>query len=311
MKRRKRDLDEAVPRPPAEFIDELAIHIADGRNVLFITGAGLSVSAGIPAFRSGSRRRLGGERRPVRHAEVTTQRSGRMAQRVLAPDLRDESMRDAKPTKAHDALAELAQLSPAIKVVTQNVDALHVGGGVPDAQLVEAHGRAGLFRCCGIGDATEGRTRCDESVANKEWYGVDDLLSKDRKALQAWWRDEGKPVTRPFSCPRCGAFLAPLSLLFDENYDSHFFFEARRGVLPSACRVDGARVFGRGDGVIATRVAPACRDGVFDATRRRETTRLARDRGRTPRHERRPTPGTAGSTTPTRSSSRGRRFRSK
>ena len=134
-------------------------------------------------------------------------------------------MRDAKPTKAHDALAELAQLSPAIKVVTQNVDALHVGGGVPDAQLVEAHGRAGLFRCCGIGDATEGRTRCEESVANKEWYGVDDLLSKDRKALQAWWRDEGKPVTRPFACPRCGAFLAPLSLLFDENYDSHFFFE--------------------------------------------------------------------------------------
>ena len=136
-------------------------------------------------------------------------------------------MKDAKPTKAHDALAELAQLSPAIKVVTQNVDALHVGGGVPDAQLVEAHGRAGLFRCCGIGDATEGRTRCEESVANKEWYGVDDLLSKDRKALQAWWRDEGKPVTRPFSCPRCGAFLAPLSLLFDENYDSHFFFEVR------------------------------------------------------------------------------------
>ena len=45
MKRRKRDLDEAVPRPPAELIDELAIHIADGRNVLFITGAGLSVSA--------------------------------------------------------------------------------------------------------------------------------------------------------------------------------------------------------------------------------------------------------------------------
>jgi len=139
-------------------------------------------------------------------------------------------MRDAKPTKAHDALAELAQLSPAIKVVTQNVDALHVGGGVPDAQLVEAHGRAGLFRCCGIGDATEGRTRCEESVANKEWYGVDDLLSKDRKALQAWWRDEGKPVTRPFSCPRCGAFLAPLSLLFDENYDSHFFFEVHIGV---------------------------------------------------------------------------------
>ena len=138
-------------------------------------------------------------------------------------------MKDAKPTKAHDALAELAQLSPAIKVVTQNVDALHVGGGVPDAQLVEAHGRAGLFRCCGIGDATEGRTRCEESVANKEWYSVDDLLSKDRKALQAWWRDEGKPVTRPFSCPRCGAFLAPLSLLFDENYDSHFFFEVRLG----------------------------------------------------------------------------------
>jgi len=226
MKRRKRDLDEAVPRPPAELIDELAIHIADGRNVLFITGAGLSVSAGIPAFRSGAGAVWEenvvqyGTRKSLRKDPVEWHNA------FWLPTFETRRMRDAKPTKAHDALAELAQLSPAIKVVTQNVDALHVGGGVPDAQLVEAHGRAGLFRCCGIGDATEGRQRCEESVANKEWYGVDDLLSKDRKALQAWWRDEGKPVTRPFSCPRCGAFLAPLSLLFDENYDSHFFFEA-------------------------------------------------------------------------------------
>ena len=245
MKRRKRDLDEAVPRPPAELIDELAIHIADGRNVLFITGAGLSVSAGIPAFRSGAGAVWEenvvqyGTRKSLRKDPVEWHNA------FWLPTFETKRMRDAKPTKAHDALAELAQLSPAIKVVTQNVDALHVGGGVPDAQLVEAHGRAGLFRCCGIGDATEGRTRCDESVANKEWYGVDDLLSKDRKALQAWWRDEGKPVTRPFSCPRCGAFLAPLSLLFDENYDSHFFFEVHIGVLPSACRGDGFVVAAR------------------------------------------------------------------
>jgi len=245
MKRRKRDLDEAVPRPPAELIDELAIHIADGRNVLFITGAGLSVSAGIPAFRSGAGAVWEenvvqyGTRKSLRKDPVEWHNA------FWLPTFETKRMKDAKPTKAHDALAELAQLSPAIKVVTQNVDALHVGGGVPDAQLVEAHGRAGLFRCCGIGDATEGRTRCEESVANKEWYGVDDLLSKDRKALQAWWRDEGKPVTRPFSCPRCGAFLAPLSLLFDENYDSHFFFEVRRGVLPSAGRVDAVNAAAR------------------------------------------------------------------
>ena len=187
-------------------------------------------------------------------------------------------MRDAKPTKAHDALAELAQLSPAIKVVTQNVDALHVGGGVPDAQLVEAHGRAGLFRCCGIGDATEGRTRCEESVANKEWYGVDDLLSKDRKALQAWWRDEGKPVTRPFACPRCGAFLAPLSLLFDENYDSHFFFEVHIGVLPSACRVGGVAAAARE----STRLARKPRWRLHETTSPRRR-RRGRTRVRAPR----------------------------
>ena len=265
MKRRKRDLDEAVPRPPAELIDELAIHIADGRNVLFITGAGLSVSAGIPAFRSGAGAVWEenvvqyGTRKSLRKDPVEWHNA------FWLPTFETKRMKDAKPTKAHDALAELAQLSPAIKVVTQNVDALHVGGGVPDAQLVEAHGRAGLFRCCGIGDATEGRTRCDESVANKEWYGVDDLLSKDRKALQAWWRDEGKPVTRPFSCPRCGAFLAPLSLLFDENYDSHFFFEARRGVEMTLNmrprRLDAVDAAARESTRLA-RETRSCRDGV-------------------------------------------------
>ena len=39
---------------------------------------------GHPGLPLGSRSRLGGERRPVRHAEVAAQRPGRVAQRVLA-----------------------------------------------------------------------------------------------------------------------------------------------------------------------------------------------------------------------------------
>lgn len=226
MKRRKRELDDATPRPPSELIDELAIHIADGRNVLFITGAGLSVSAGIPAFRSGADAVWEenvvqyGTRKALRKDPVDWHNS------FWLPTFETKLMKDAEPTKAHDALAALATLSPAIKVVTQNVDGLHVGRGVPDKQLVEAHGRAGLFRCCGIGDATEGRVRCEADVAQKEWYGVDDLAPQDRQQLKKWWKDEGKALKKCFACPRCGASLAPLSLLFDENYDSHFFFES-------------------------------------------------------------------------------------
>jgi len=225
MKRRKRTIDDASPRPVDELLDEVASLVAEGRQVLFITGAGISVSAGIPAFRTGSGAvweenvTKYGTRKALRKDPVDWYNA------FWLPTFENQKIRTAERTPAHDALGALARLSPSVKVVTQNVDALHVGS-VPDAQLIEAHGRAGLFRCAGFGDATEGRKRCPPVDATNEWYQISDLDAEDRDAIEAYGRGEGAPLSRCPRCPRCGAAVAPLSLLFDENYDSHFFFEA-------------------------------------------------------------------------------------
>eukprot|EP00629_Pelagomonadales_sp_RCC1024_P017947 CAMPEP_0119297504 /NCGR_PEP_ID=MMETSP1329-20130426/51107_1 /TAXON_ID=114041 /ORGANISM="Genus nov. species nov., Strain RCC1024" /LENGTH=330 /DNA_ID=CAMNT_0007298445 /DNA_START=159 /DNA_END=1148 /DNA_ORIENTATION=+ len=226
MGKRRRELDDTAPRPADELLDELAGHIAAGRNVIFITGAGISVTAGIPAFRTGSEAVWTehvvtyGTRKSLRKDPVE------WYNQFWLPTFETKRVKCATRTPAHEAIGALATLCPGVRVVTQNVDGLHVGS-VPDAQLIEAHGRAGLFRCAGFGPAASGRRRCTAQEATTQWYELGELKARDRQAIEAFHEDgTGPPLTAPPACPRCGAALAPLSLLFDENYDSHFFYEA-------------------------------------------------------------------------------------
>ena len=225
MRKRRKKIADSRPRPAGELLDEIASLIAGGSNVLFVTGAGISVSAGIPAFRTGvdavwtqtvvemgTRKAL--RKDPVHWYET-----------FWLPTFECGRLRNARRTRAHDALGAIATLAPEVKVVTQNVDGLHVGS-VPDMQLVEAHGRSGLFRCAMFGSATGGRSRCSLKTATTEWYETAELEAEDRAVVDAATRDRAVAVARCPRCPRCGAALAPLSLLFDENYDAHFFFEA-------------------------------------------------------------------------------------
>ena len=192
MRKRRREIETATQRPADELLDEVAALIAGGSSVVFITGAGISVSAGIPAFRSGTDAVWTENVVESAAAASSGSRAARGADRARGarrygtrkalrrdpvhwynefwlPTFECARLKTATRTAAHDALGALATLAPRTRVVTQNVDGLHVGS-VPDPQLVEAHGRAGLFRCAGIGAAAPGRPRCPADVATTEWY---------------------------------------------------------------------------------------------------------------------------------------------
>jgi NAD-dependent deacetylase len=106
------------------------------RNILILTGAGLSAESGLATFRD-----KGGIWSKVRIEDVATPDAfARDPARVQAfYNTRRRDHADARPNAAHLALARLeAEFNGNTLVVTQNIDALHEAAG--SRQLIHMHG---------------------------------------------------------------------------------------------------------------------------------------------------------------------------
>ena len=109
-------------------IDALAKLVVAGRRTIVITGAGLSCASGIPPFRSKS-----GDKDAVwaRHMEQIGTRAGFLADPCgwyndfWLPNFSPSQLQDKSPNSGHEAIASLAMCAPHLRVVTQNIDALH------------------------------------------------------------------------------------------------------------------------------------------------------------------------------------------
>jgi NAD-dependent deacetylase len=121
-------------------IDEVVRTIRDAapRNVVVLTGAGVSADSGIPTFRG-----AGGLWREYRAEDLATPEAFRRDPRMVWEwyEWRRGLIRAAEPNAAHDAIARL----PDAVVVTQNVDGLHARAG--SADVIELHGNIFRVRC--------------------------------------------------------------------------------------------------------------------------------------------------------------------
>lgn len=94
-----------------------------GTGVVVFTGAGISVSCGIPDFRGPD-------------GVWTRQKRG-----LPPPALRrGVSFATARPSLTHLALAHLVKAGAVARVVSQNVDGIHLRSGIPREKLSELHG---------------------------------------------------------------------------------------------------------------------------------------------------------------------------
>jgi NAD-dependent SIR2 family protein deacetylase len=129
-------------------VSALRRFLADHPRLVVITGAGVSLSSGIPTYRD--QRGQWQHSNPITHQEFIADPARR--RRYWARSLRGwPAVRDARPNGAHRALARMERLGQLSLLITQNVDRLHQRAG--STAVVDLHGRLDRVRClaCGHG----------------------------------------------------------------------------------------------------------------------------------------------------------------
>ncbi|SMC64651.1 NAD-dependent deacetylase [Desulfocicer vacuolatum DSM 3385] len=177
-----------------------------GGRLTVLTGAGISAESGIPTFRG-----------PEGYWTVgsTEYRPEEMATRAMFEKnpwevwawylYRRTVCRNAGPNDGHKAVVEMESLfNDEFRLITQNVDGLHLQAGNSNFRTFQIHGNLHFMRCA---------NRCSHDlfpfpagIGDKE---RDQKVSEMEKNL--------------LKCPRCHGLARPHVLWFDEYYDERFF----------------------------------------------------------------------------------------
>jgi NAD-dependent SIR2 family protein deacetylase len=123
-------------------VDRLAAYLARHRDVLVLTGAGLSTASGIPDYRDEQGVRRG--KAPVQGPEF--RQSDAVRKRYWARSMVGwPTLATAAPNAGHRALAQLEADGRIASVITQNVDGLHQRAG--SSRVTELHGNIHAVVC--------------------------------------------------------------------------------------------------------------------------------------------------------------------
>lgn len=174
-------MDSTASRLP---IEQVAERLRAATRVTVLTGAGVSAASGVPTFRSS-----GGLWRNYSALQLASPEAFARDPHTVWEwyAWRREQIAACVPNAAHTVLARWTARRPAWRVVTQNVDDLHLRAGTRD--LVRLHGSIWELRC---------------------WTGCAD----SRRA----WRDERVPFPEmPPRCPHCGGLARPGVVWFGES----------------------------------------------------------------------------------------------
>jgi NAD-dependent deacetylase len=134
-------------------IEQAAAMVAAARNMVAITGAGISTPSGIPDFRSPN----SGVWNNVDPLKVASIFAFRHRPELFYNWIRPYShlFLEAQPNPAHYALVVLEQEHKLKAIITQNIDDLHYKAGSKTVYELHGHLReATCLRCCETQDAT-------------------------------------------------------------------------------------------------------------------------------------------------------------
>lgn len=148
-------LSSAQAADATELNERIALvraRLVKAKNVMVITGAGVSAESGIPTFRD--EKGLWREFDPEEYA--TREAFRRDPVKVWKwYDERRVNMAQAKPNPAHEALSAIERPDRRVFILTQNVDDLHEQAG--SEEVVHVHGSLWRIRCERDGTVIENR----------------------------------------------------------------------------------------------------------------------------------------------------------
>lgn len=187
---------------PETFAAELCPLIAGARNIVALTGAGMSTAAGVPDFRGPKGIYVTRQYDPEKTFEIRGFKRDPIHFYQFAADFTGLLGR-IRPTFAHNFLARLEAAGRLAAVVTQNIDMLHQAAG--NRHVIELHGSPASATCCDCA---------------KSFPGLD----------TAWWRQAIAASRRSpiVLCRECGGVLKPDIVFYGEQV--HRFAEAEAAV---------------------------------------------------------------------------------
>lgn len=179
--------------------------IAQSKRIAFLGGAGLSTESGIPDFRSSDGIYKARQAYGVPPEVLLSHDFFENYPEIFFDYYRKNLIYpDAKPNKAHKALAKLEQVGKLSAVITQNIDNLHQLAG--SKQVFELHGSVYRNYC----------TRC------RRFYPVEKILETN-----------GIPLCS------CGGIIKPDVVLYGEGLDERILTESIRAIRSADTMIVG------------------------------------------------------------------------
>jgi NAD-dependent deacetylase len=185
-----------------EQLHDAAELMRQARNIVALTGAGISTESGIPDFRSpGS---IWQAAPPVSYHAFISMPEARQKYWQTRRNLSSQ-VAAARPNAAHRALAELERRHMLLGVITQNFDGLHQDAGHQAERVIELHGTSRVAAC----------TLC----------GARSSMAALQERIDAGEVDP--------QCPSCGGYLKTATILFGQRVPEEELTRAKE--LAAAC----------------------------------------------------------------------------
>jgi len=167
-------------------IGEVAQALRASRQLVVLTGAGISKESGIPTFRDA----LDGLWAQYDPQQLATPSAFRRNPKLVWDwyHYRRGLLAEVRPNPGHYAIAELDQLLPHVSVITQNIDGLHQIAGSRD--VIPLHGDIRRNKCF------------NNCQGNPTYINLEEL---------EWDAEAGPPI-----CPHCGGWVRPDVVWFEE-----------------------------------------------------------------------------------------------
>jgi len=155
------------------FPGDLIVFLRKAEYVVALTGAGVSQESGLRTFRDAQT----GLWAKHRSEDLATPQAFACNPKLVWDwyAMRRQKLQDAQPNPAHFALAEMARHIPNFRLITQNVDGLHLKAGSPS--VVELHGNIQRVKCSSCGRQAQTWNNADENVPRCDFCG--ELLRPD------------------------------------------------------------------------------------------------------------------------------------